>query len=85
VSLWSKRRRKSVRSPRERACLCVCACVRVRLSAAVVTWKGGHILSGAVIETHALDELLPTWKDLGVRAPFFLSLCPSVSECARLK
>jgi hypothetical protein len=38
-----------------------------------------------VIETHALDELLPTWKDLGVRAPFFLSLCPSVSECARLK
>ena len=26
---------------------------------------GGHILSGAVFETRALDELLPNWKDLG--------------------
>ena len=25
---------------------------------------GAHILSGAVIETRALDELLPNWKDL---------------------
>ncbi|KAK0418969.1 hypothetical protein QR680_013880 [Steinernema hermaphroditum] len=26
---------------------------------------GGHTLSGAVIETRALDELFPDWKDLG--------------------
>ena len=26
---------------------------------------GAHILSGAVIETRALDELIPNWKDLG--------------------
>jgi electron-transferring-flavoprotein dehydrogenase len=26
---------------------------------------GSHILSGAVIETKALDELLPNWKELG--------------------
>ncbi|EYB83514.1 hypothetical protein Y032_0334g2847 [Ancylostoma ceylanicum] len=26
---------------------------------------GAHILSGAVIETKALDELLPNWKELG--------------------
>ena len=26
---------------------------------------GAHILSGAVLETRALDELLPNWKDLG--------------------
>jgi electron-transferring-flavoprotein dehydrogenase len=26
---------------------------------------GSHILSGAVIETRALDELLPNWKELG--------------------
>lgn len=26
---------------------------------------GGHILSGAVIETRALDELLPNWQELG--------------------
>ena len=25
---------------------------------------GAHILSGAVLETRALDELLPTWKDM---------------------
>ena len=25
---------------------------------------GAHILSGAVLETRALDELLPNWKDL---------------------
>ncbi|WWC57646.1 uncharacterized protein I303_100178 [Kwoniella dejecticola CBS 10117] len=35
----------------------------------VVLEKGGevgaHILSGAVIETRALDELIPDWKDLG--------------------
>ena len=24
---------------------------------------GGHILSGACIETTALDELIPDWKD----------------------
>ncbi|MBL8483388.1 MAG: NAD(P)/FAD-dependent oxidoreductase, partial [Rhodocyclaceae bacterium] len=26
---------------------------------------GAHILSGAVLETRALDELLPNWKELG--------------------
>lgn len=26
---------------------------------------GGHILSGAVIQTSALDELIPDWKDKG--------------------
>ena len=26
---------------------------------------GAHILSGAVIETRALDELIPDWKNLG--------------------
>jgi electron-transferring-flavoprotein dehydrogenase len=26
---------------------------------------GAHILSGAIIETHALDELIPDWKDRG--------------------
>lgn len=26
---------------------------------------GAHILSGAIFETRALDELLPNWKDLG--------------------
>ncbi|MDV7401437.1 FAD-dependent oxidoreductase, partial [Arthrospira platensis SPKY1] len=26
---------------------------------------GAHILSGAVIETKALDELIPDWKDKG--------------------
>ena len=26
---------------------------------------GAHILSGAVIETRALDELIPDWKDKG--------------------
>ncbi|MCB1764392.1 MAG: NAD(P)-binding protein, partial [Gammaproteobacteria bacterium] len=26
---------------------------------------GAHILSGACIETRALDELLPDWKELG--------------------
>ncbi len=26
---------------------------------------GAHILSGAVMEPRALDELLPDWKDLG--------------------
>lgn len=35
----------------------------------VVLEKGGevgsHILSGAVIETRALDELIPNWKELG--------------------
>ncbi|CAI2348054.1 unnamed protein product [Caenorhabditis sp. 36 PRJEB53466] len=30
---------------------------------------GGHTLSGAVIETRALDELIPNWKELG--APVF--------------
>jgi electron-transferring-flavoprotein dehydrogenase len=25
---------------------------------------GGHILSGACIETKALDELIPNWKEL---------------------
>ena len=27
---------------------------------------GAHILSGAVIETRSLEELLPNWKDLDV-------------------
>ena len=27
---------------------------------------GGHILSGAVLETKALDELFPDWKEKGV-------------------
>ena len=26
---------------------------------------GAHILSGAVLETRALDELIPDWKDKG--------------------
>jgi electron-transferring-flavoprotein dehydrogenase len=26
---------------------------------------GGHILSGACVETKALDELIPDWKDKG--------------------
>ncbi len=26
---------------------------------------GAHTLSGAVIETRALNELLPNWKDMG--------------------
>lgn len=26
---------------------------------------GAHILSGAVFETHALDELFPDWKEMG--------------------
>ena len=26
---------------------------------------GAHTLSGAVIETRALDELIPDWKNLG--------------------
>ena len=26
---------------------------------------GAHILSGAVLETRALDELLPEWRDMG--------------------
>ena len=26
---------------------------------------GAHILSGAVIETKALDELIPDWKEKG--------------------
>lgn len=26
---------------------------------------GAHTLSGAVIETKAMDELLPNWNDLG--------------------
>ena len=26
---------------------------------------GGHTLSGACIETHALDELIPDWKERG--------------------
>ncbi len=26
---------------------------------------GAHILSGAVIETEALNELIPDWKDKG--------------------
>ena len=30
---------------------------------------GAHILSGAVIETRALDELLPGWKDEGASRP----------------
>lgn len=28
--------------------------------------SGGHILSGACVETRALDELFPDWKDRGV-------------------
>ncbi len=36
---------------------------------------GGHILSGAVIETRALDELLPDWKNRG--APLH---CPVTQE-----
>jgi len=31
----------------------------------VVGGVGAHILSGAVIETRALDELLPDWKENG--------------------
>lgn len=32
---------------------------------------GSHILSGAVIETKALDELLPNWKELGAPVRLF--------------
>lgn len=28
------------------------------------SFVGGHILSGAVIETRALQELFPNWKEL---------------------
>lgn len=56
----------------------LCAAIRLRQLAleagkddfrVVVVEKGGevgaHILSGAVIETRALDELLPDWKERG--------------------
>ncbi len=33
---------------------------------------GAHILSGAVMDTHALDELIPDWKDKG--APITVSV-----------
>ena len=33
--------------------------------------SGGHILSGACIETHALDELIPDWKEKGVHYTVF--------------
>ncbi len=28
-------------------------------------YTGGHVLSGACIETRALDELIPDWKEKG--------------------
>ena len=31
---------------------------------------GGHILSGAVLEPRALNELLPDWKELAVLAAY---------------
>ena len=34
---------------------------------------GGHILSGAVIDPRALDELLPVWKVLGFSITFEVS------------
>lgn len=45
---------------------------------------GSHVLSGAVIETKALDELLPNWKELGapVRAPPVSSSCPRRAQRA---
>jgi len=39
---------------------------------------GAHILSGAVIETKALDELIPDWKDKG--APL---VTPANTNCNR--
>ena len=36
---------------------------------------GAHILSGAVIEPRALDELIPDWKDKG--APLSVPVQPS--------
>jgi len=30
---------------------------------------GAHILSGAALETRALDELIPDWKERGVSKP----------------
>lgn len=34
---------------------------------------GAHILSGAVIETHTLDRLLPEWRDMDVSAKLLSS------------
>lgn len=36
---------------------------------------GAHILSGAVIETKALDELLPNWKELGAPVYEKVTVC----------
>jgi len=41
------------------------------LASSFFFFAGSHILSGAVIETKALDELLPNWKEMG--APVGLS------------
>ena len=35
---------------------------------------GGHTLSGACLEPRALNELIPDWKDKGVREIFELML-----------
>jgi len=35
---------------------------------------GGHILSGACVETRALDELFPDWKDRDVSYLWYQTL-----------
>jgi electron-transferring-flavoprotein dehydrogenase len=34
---------------------------------------GAHILSGNVFQTKGLDELIPDWKDQGVRSTFIIN------------
>ncbi len=38
---------------------------------------GAHILSGAVFETHALDELFPDWQSMGAPLSAFVKTTPS--------
>ena len=40
----------------------------------ILLFIGGHTLSGACIETDALDELIPDWKEKEVFAAIFISL-----------
>ena len=44
---------------------------------------GGHILSGAVFETRALDELLPNWRELD--APITTAVSQSKSTSTFVK
>jgi hypothetical protein len=40
---------------------------------------GAHTLSGAVIEPRALNELIPDWKDKGVRLPSCVGLVRTIT------